>query len=79
MKLWTIDYLPKNKNHSWIRIAQPKPPAWIIADQVKWCKDYESDGRFYLGSLPWELHHTWIFEKGEDATLFSLRWLGHED
>jgi len=50
--------------------TSPPPPRDMINEAGKWCREHDSDGRFYN-------HYTntrWWFEKEEDAIWFRLRF-----
>lgn len=84
MKYWNKDKGVRDRH--WIKIKHPghlkmmaTNGGWVsyISDELtpnslkRWCQLHESTGRFYFQS---EIS-TWLFERKEDATWFSLRWL----
>ena len=39
-------------------------------ERKRWCQNQDSDGKFYF-----YYQNSWWFERPEDATLFTLKWL----
>ena len=66
MKFWTHD---KKLRRTWPAVKS-NVEQWDISKAHLWCKNHDSDGRFY-----WHYTNTrWWFEKEEDAMMFALKW-----
>lgn len=68
MKFWAHD---KAIRRTWPAVKSGVKQ-WETGIAHRWCKEQESDGRFY-----WHYTNTrWWFEKEEDAMMFALKWGG---
>jgi hypothetical protein len=61
--------LKASKRIKWITITVTK--SLRIEELSKWCKEHDSEGRFYH----YHASDKWHFEKEKDASYFALRWV----